>query len=149
MLIEEPKDFIEKSSICIHAVSPDGIIKYANEFELETLDYEYDEYVGHNTSEFQLDKDSLDFMLKKLGSFESFNNYPARVQGKHKVVYILYNSNVFQDGDRFVHTRCFGNVIDKELYDFHKNRSSRQKLQPLLFTRYNRHIRPFRSVSRG
>lgn len=97
MFTENPEDFINNSSIGIHAVSPEGIIVYANECELEVLEYTESEYVGHHVSEFQLDSDCLTDMMSRLSRFENLKNYPTRVQGKNEVKYIIYNSSVFEE----------------------------------------------------
>lgn len=116
MLIENAVDFIENANIGIHTVSPEGIIKYANEHELNVLGYTEDEYVGHHVSEFQFDKSCLEQMMIKLAKFESFSNFPAMVCGKSKMKYILYNSSVYAEDGEFVHTRCFGNEISEHVY---------------------------------
>lgn len=116
MIKESPFEFIENSNVGIHAVSPEGIITYANQCELDTLGYSKNEYVGHHVSEFQMDKLCLDDMMTRLGSFETFTNYPAKVRGKEGIHYILYNSTVYQVEQEFIHTRCFGNEISSEIY---------------------------------
>jgi len=116
MLVENATDFINNSNIGIHTVSPDGIIKYANEHELNVLGYTEDEYVGHHVSEFQFDKSCLDQMMSKLAKFESFTNFPAMVYGKHQIIYILYNSSVYERDGEFIHTRCYGNEISESVY---------------------------------
>jgi len=116
VLIEDALDFIENSNIGIHAVSPEGIIKYANEHELNVLGYTEEEYVGHHVSEFQFDKSCLEQMMTKLAKFESFSNFPAMVNGKHKIKYILYSSSVYEYQGEFIHTRCFGNEISEDVY---------------------------------
>ena len=113
MFTENPEDFIYNSSIGVHAVSPEGIVVYANKCELEVLGYTKSEYVGHHVSEFQFDKSCLEQMMIKLAKFEPFSNFPAMVCGKHKMKYILYSSNVYVEGGEFVHTRCFGNEISE------------------------------------
>ncbi|PKG81505.1 diguanylate cyclase [Colwellia sp. 75C3] len=117
MFTENPVDFIEKSSIGIHAVSPDGVIKYANQFELDILGYSKGEYIGHHVSEFQIDKDCLNAMMTRLKRFEKLLNYPAKVNGKNQIKYIIYNSSVYESEGVFIHTRCFGNEVSKEIYD--------------------------------
>ena len=117
MLIENALDFIENSNIGIHVVSPEGIIKYANEHELNVLGYAEEEYVGHHVSEFQFDKSCLDQMMNKLAKLESFSNFPAMVYGKHGMKYILYNSSVYEEKGEFIHTRCFGNEISESVYN--------------------------------
>lgn len=116
MFTEKPLDFIEKSSIGIHAVSPEGIIKYANQFELDILGFTEEEYVGHHVSEFQADEVCLQDMIEKLEKFETLVNYPAKVHGKTGIKYVLYNSSVFESEGKFIHTRCFGNEISNAAY---------------------------------
>ncbi len=116
MFKEDPLDFIENSNIGIHAVSPDGIIKYANKHELNILGYSEEEYVGHHVSEFQFDKTCLQDMMTRLARFEPFANFPAMVYGKNGIKYILYNSSVYEEHGKFIHTRCFGNEISEQVY---------------------------------
>jgi PAS domain S-box-containing protein len=111
------------ASIGIHFVDKDGIIIYANPFDLEILGYTEDEYVGHHVSEFQLDEDILSDMLCRLTNNEPLSNYPARVQAKDKIKYLLYNSNVYHKDGEFIHTRCFASEIDRETYEIFKRHS--------------------------
>ena len=117
MFTEATHSFLMNSSVGIHSVSAEGIIVYANQYELDMLGYSEDEYVGHPTSEFQIDDPVYKDMMKRLGKFECLKNYPARVQGKNEIKYILYNSSVFHQDDTFVHTRCYGIDLDKRTYD--------------------------------
>ena len=117
MQLESSQDFIQNSSIGIHCVAANGIIEYANACELETLGYKKDEYIGQHCKSFQVDKEVLADMLERLGRFEPLINYPARVQGKHKVHYLLYNSNVYEEDGEFIHTRCFATEIERVVYD--------------------------------
>ncbi len=117
MFTESPEEFIDNSSIGIHAVSPTGIIIYANMCELEVLGYTKSEYVGRHVSEFQMDGDCLSEMMSRLGRLERLNNFPARVQGKECIKYIIYNSSVYDENGEFKHTRCYGTQVDKFIYD--------------------------------
>ncbi|OUU92604.1 MAG: diguanylate cyclase [Planctomycetes bacterium TMED75] len=117
MFKENPQNFINNSSIGIHAVSSDGIVIYANQCELETLGFEENEYIGHHVSEFQADKECLNEMMEKLGNFEDLKNYPAKVHAKAGLKYIIYNSSVFEENGEFVHTRCYGSEVPKPVYD--------------------------------
>jgi PAS domain S-box-containing protein len=125
MLQESPEKFIYNSTIGIHAVSAQGIIVYANQFELENLGYKHDEYVGHHVNEFQIDKDCLANMMAKLERFGTLKNYPAKAQSKDSVIYILYNSSVYQDGNEFIHTRCYGTQIENYAYEIFKKNLNR------------------------
>lgn len=117
MFTENPEDFIHRSSIGIHAVSPDGIIIYANECELEVLGYNQNEYIGHHVSEFQIDESCLSEMMKRLGRFDILKNFPARVRGKEEIKYIIYNSSVYEEDGQFKHTRCYGTEVEQFIYD--------------------------------
>jgi PAS domain S-box-containing protein len=117
MFTENPEEFINNSSIGIHAVSPEGIIVYANECELEVLGYTREEYVGHHVSEFQIDKNCLSDMMERLGRFEKLQNYPAKVQGKDELKFIIYNSSVYEEEGVFKHTRCYGTEVMEPIYD--------------------------------
>ncbi|MGB1262460.1 MAG: PAS domain-containing protein [Cognaticolwellia sp.] len=116
MFTENPEDFIYNSSIGVHAVSPDGIIVYANKCELEVLGYEEREYVGHHVSEFQIDQSCTSDMMERLARFDNLKNYPARVRGKKGIKYIIYNSSVYEEGGDFKHTRCYGTEVDENIY---------------------------------
>jgi len=117
MFTENPEDFIYNSSIGVHAVSPEGLIIYANECELEVLGYEKDEYVGHHVSEYQIDSNCLADMMERLSRFDVLKNYPARVQGKIDIKYIIYNSSVYEENGEFKHTRCYGTEVEKNIYE--------------------------------
>ena len=122
MFKENASQFVENSSIGIHTVSSDGIIQYANQCELDTLGYSHDEYVGHHVSEFQLDQVILDDMMCKLEDFEILKNYPSKVKGKNGLKYILYNSSVYSENGKFVHTRCYGSELDEATYELFKTK---------------------------
>jgi len=117
MFTETPEEFIDNSSIGIHAVSAEGIILYANLCELEVLGYTRNQYVGHHVSEFQLDETCLSDMMMRLSRLEKLKNYPARVQGKGCIKYIIYNSSVYEEDGEFRHTRCYGTEVEKVIYD--------------------------------
>ena len=117
MFSEPSNDFIANSSVGIHTVSADGIITYANQCELEILGYHELEYVGHHVSEFQTDHICLDDMLRRLDQNEILKNYPVKVLGKNSLKYILYNTSAYTEGNKFVHTRCYGIDIEKSVFD--------------------------------
>ena len=120
---EDSSKVLNNASIGIHFVNAAGIIIYANPFELETLGYTEDEYIGHKTSEFQADEDVLEDMLCRLGNNEPLKNYPARVRAKSGIKYLLYNSNVYHKDGKFVHTRCFASEINAETYKVFRRHS--------------------------
>ena len=56
-------------------------------------------------------------MMARLKRFEMLKNYPAKVQGKSEIKYIIYNSSVYEENNEFLHTRCYGTEVDKVIYD--------------------------------
>lgn len=118
MFSEDPVDFLNSSSIGIHAITQDGTIIYANDQELKTLGYERDEYVGHNAAEFHRKEPMLSDMMTKLSNFQILRNYPVKVQAKNGMKYFLYNSSVYQSNGKFVHTRCYATEIEASVYEF-------------------------------
>jgi PAS domain S-box-containing protein len=102
------RDFLENASVGIHWVDAKGIIVWANRAELEMLGYSREEYFGHHISEFHVDDNTIDDILKRLSGGETLNNYEAGLRHKDgSIRYGLINSNVLWEDDNFVHTRCF------------------------------------------
>jgi len=115
--LEEVNEVIHNAPIGIHFVNSEGTIIYANPFELAMLGYAEDEYVGHNTEKFQVDKGALCDMMDRLSRQEVLANYPIQVKTKQGVKYFLLNSSAYFKDDEFIHTRCFTANIDKSVLD--------------------------------
>ena len=104
----ELTDFMENATVGLHWVGPDGTILWANRAELELLGYTGEEYVGRNIAEFHADAAAIDDILARLTRNEKLHNYEARLRCKDgSIRHVLINSNVYREGERFVHTRCF------------------------------------------
>ena len=89
-------------------MGPDGIIMWANRRELEMLGFSKEEYIGRHISEFHADKPVIEDILGRLSNRETLNNYEARLRCKDgSIREVLINSNVYWEGDKFIHTRCF------------------------------------------
>ncbi len=105
---EELTDFFENATVGLHCAGPDGTILQANRAELDMLGYERKEYVGRNIAEFHADRESIEELLHHLSQGKTIVDYPAKLRAKDgSIRYVLINSNVLWDGDRFIHTRCF------------------------------------------
>jgi PAS domain S-box-containing protein len=115
-MIESPEDFLNNSSVGINTVSASGIIEYANQFVLDMLGYKRDEYIGHRAEEFQVDPICSRDMMARLSNFEVLHNYPAKLKAKNETIFVLYNSNVYQQNNTFIHTRCFSCQIEEHIY---------------------------------
>lgn len=107
---EKNSDFVHDASIGIHFVN-------ANQSELEMLGYTREEYIGHHTSEFQLEEHVLLDMMARLSRQETLKNYPVKIKAKQGLKYVLFNSNAYFKGDKFIHTRCSSADIHKNIYD--------------------------------
>jgi PAS domain S-box-containing protein/excisionase family DNA binding protein len=104
----ELRDFLEHAVVGLHWVGADGTILWANRAELDMLGYTAEEYIGHHISEFHVDRDASDEMLKRLAGKETLEAYEARLRCRDGAIkHVVISSNVLWDGDTFVHTRCF------------------------------------------
>lgn len=105
---EDLRHFIENAPMPLHWVNGSGIIIWANKAELDFLGYPKEEFINKHISNFHLDKDVIDDIMKRLINKETLNDYPARLIAKSgDIKYVLINSNVFWKNDTFIHTRCF------------------------------------------
>ncbi|NQY68544.1 MAG: PAS domain-containing protein [Flavobacteriales bacterium] len=115
---EDLEDFLDHCAIGVHLVSVDGTILWANQSELNFLEYSEDEYVGENITEFHRDADVINTILTLLTSGSELNAYPARLLAKNgNVEHVLINSNVYRVDGEFIHTRCFTSGITKTVYE--------------------------------
>jgi PAS domain S-box-containing protein len=105
---QELADFFDNATIGLHWVGPDGTIVRVNQAELDLLGYTASEYIGRHISEFHVDKDVIDDILRRLWNGEQVRDYEARMRcsdGAMKHV-VIDSSVLWQDG-QFIHTRCF------------------------------------------
>jgi len=104
----ELADFVENMTVGVHSVGPDGTILWANQAELDMLGFGPDEYVGRHIAEFHVDGPVIDDILGRLARLETLKGYEARLRCKDgSIKYVLIDSNVYEEGGEFVHTRCF------------------------------------------
>jgi PAS domain S-box-containing protein len=104
----ELTDFFENAVIGLHWVGPDGTILRVNQAELDMLGYTREEYVGHNITEFHVDKDVIDIILTRLRAGEVIRDYDARMRCKDQgIKHVRINSSVYREDGKFIHTRCF------------------------------------------
>jgi PAS domain S-box-containing protein len=106
-------NFVNKCSVCLHAVDGKGTILWANNLELKAMGYEPEEYIGRFIGDFHVDQDVIQDILARLTRDETLNAYPARLRAKDgSTKYVMINSNVYHEkGGEFGHTRCFTTEI--------------------------------------
>jgi PAS domain S-box-containing protein len=103
----ELTDFVETAPVGMHWVGPDGIIRWANQAELQMLGYSREEYVGRDIADFHADPPVIADILCRLRNREQLRSYAARLRCRDgSIRNVLIDSSVLWDGDRFVHTRC-------------------------------------------
>lgn len=102
------RDFVESASTALHFVGPDGVIRWANQAELDMLGYTAEEYIGHHIAEFHADALIINDILGRLREGEKLREYEARLRAKDGSIrhVLIDSSGLFEDG-KFVHTRCF------------------------------------------
>lgn len=117
-------DFLENGTVGLHWVGPDGIIKWANQAELNLLGYSREEYIGQHIAKFHVDQPVIDDILNKLAANEIIHNYEARLRCKdNQIKHVLINSNVFWENGEFIHSRCFTrDITDRKMLEEERDR---------------------------
>jgi PAS domain S-box-containing protein len=112
----ELTEFFENASEAIHWVGPNGTILRANKAELSMLGYSAEEYVGHDISEFHVDRDHIRNILERLQAGETLHGYPAQMIARDGSIrdVIINSSSYFENGE-FVHTRCFTRDVTEDM----------------------------------
>jgi PAS domain S-box-containing protein len=120
------KDFVDNATIGLHWVGPDGTILWANNAELELLDYSADEYIGHNITEFHASRATIDDILNRLSRNEVIHDYESALRAKDgSIRHVAISSNVLFEDGQFIHTRCFTrDVTDRKRLEAEARRAS-------------------------
>jgi PAS domain S-box-containing protein len=131
---EELRDFCENAVYCLHWVTADGKIQWANRAELELLGYSREEYIGHHIAEFYVDHDVIDDILQRLARNETLHDYEAQLRCKDgSIKHVQIGSNVYWRDGKFVHTRCFTrDVTEKKKADEAKRQGEALLAQSLI-----------------
>ena len=113
---DEFDDFLENAAQAIHSVGPDGVILWANRYELEMLGYAADEYVGQPIEAFYANPAAAADILRRLRAGETLRDEPAQMRRKDGSVRdVVVTSNVRWEGREFVQTRCMTRDVTDQL----------------------------------
>ena len=92
---EESGKIIDNIPMCLHWLSSEGIILWANKMELETLGYNAEEFVGHNIEKFVVSMSELYEMIEMMSSGKRCENLPLNLYAKDgSTVSISYCSTI-------------------------------------------------------
>ncbi|MDM9379826.1 PAS domain S-box protein [Chlorogloeopsis sp. ULAP01] len=109
---QELAGFIANAPIGIHCVASDGTILWANQAELDLLGYSPQEYIGQHIAKFYADQNVIEDILQRLTAKETLIDYEASFRCKDgSIKYVLINSNVLWEDNRFIYSRCFNKDI--------------------------------------
>jgi len=101
-------DFIEHASVGLHSLDADGVILWANRYEITMLGLAKEEYVGRHISAFHVDPAVVADFLARLREHQPLTDVEARLRGKDGAIrHVLLNTNPYFEDGRFVHTRVF------------------------------------------
>jgi PAS domain S-box-containing protein len=106
------EEFLSNAVIAIHRVDRNGIIRWANQAELDMLGYTAEEYIGRHISEFHADRAAIEDMLARLTRGETLRDYEARMRTKSGDIRVVeVSSNVHRKNGEFDTTRCFSRDV--------------------------------------
>lgn len=108
--LAELHDFFNKAPIALHWLSDDGRVLWANDRELEVLEYSREEYIGEQIMKFCPDsEEKVLAIFKSLGTGDTIRDVPVRFRTKSGTTKdLLIDSNVnYKPNGEFNHTRCF------------------------------------------
>lgn len=90
----------------LHRVSPEGIIQWANQSELNLLGYLPEEYIGRPVAEFHMDAEVIDALQRRLLRGEAVSDFPARLRCKNGAVkQVLIDASPHMEHGKLVYTR--------------------------------------------
>src|SRR6202167_521560 len=105
---KELSDFIENALEGLQQVGPEGKILWANPAQLKLLGYAADEYIGHQLTDFYVERKRFEEFWDRLMHGESIYDFQAALRCKDGSVknVLIHSSGLWEDG-RFLYTRCF------------------------------------------
>ena len=112
----ELSDVLENTPDAMCRVSPNGLIIWANQAELEMLGYLREEYIGHHIAEFHVGAEAITDVVQRILRGESLHDYPAQLRCKDgSIKHVLIRTNAFLNDGEFVSTRCLTRDITERM----------------------------------
>lgn len=119
-------DFVDTAPIGLHWVGPDGVVLWANRYELEMLGFSKEEYIGKKIVDFHADREVIEDMLVRLARGEKLMNVSARLVARDgSIRNVLISSTARFEHGQFKNTQCFTRDITE------LKRSERERSQLL------------------
>ncbi|MGE3805155.1 MAG: histidine kinase dimerization/phosphoacceptor domain -containing protein [Gemmataceae bacterium] len=104
----ELADFAENAPLGLQWLSADGVILWANRATVELLGYPDEELIGRRLAGFHPEPDLIDDLLARLRRNETVRDFETSLRCRDgQLKHLLIDANVFWEGQRFVHSRCF------------------------------------------
>jgi len=103
----ELADLLENAVEGVQRVGADHKILWANKASLSLLGYSANEYVGHDSGDFYVDRNVFAEYWQRIMRGEDIYDYPAELRCKDgSVKQVQIHSNGLWENGEFVHTRC-------------------------------------------
>jgi PAS domain S-box-containing protein len=102
------EDFLKDAPIGLHKLTPNGLILWANQAELDLLGYQREEYIGHHIGEFHAQMSAAEEILQRLARNDTLHNHKASLRCKDGTIkqVLLWSKSLWESG-RLIHTYCF------------------------------------------
>ncbi len=104
--------FFENPVVALHSVDADGIIRRANQAELEMLGFSAEEYVGKHLRDFHADREVAENLIRRLSANEVVRDFSARLVCKDgSIKHVLIDSDAVARNGQFAYSRCFSRDV--------------------------------------
>jgi two-component system, cell cycle sensor histidine kinase and response regulator CckA len=104
----EIREFFENATVGLHWADASGIIQRVNHAELDMLGYGAAEYVGRPVTDFHVDREVMEDVLRRVGAGEVVVNREARLRCKDgSIRQVLLDCSGYWEREELIHTRCF------------------------------------------
>lgn len=126
-------DFCENTAIGMSSIAPNGRILWANKAELQMLDYEPQDYVGHHLTEFHIDPAAMSEILRHMRAGEPLREFEAQLRCRDgSVKEVLIDSSIQSRGGELISTRLFTRDITEQRRNENEQRELYSRYETLI-----------------